>query len=82
METVAENRFCRMRPDGIVVLPTIGNNSGVFFILEYKRMSDVTDQHLRRSRLKVENQYVSLRSTRGCKGIRFYNGDCALVVDV
>ena len=34
-----------MRPDGIEVPPTIGNKEGVFCILEYKHMSDVTDQY-------------------------------------
>ncbi len=34
----------------------------VFWTLEYKRMSDVTDQYLLRTRLTVENQYASLRS--------------------
>jgi hypothetical protein len=51
-----------MRPDGIAVLPPIGNKTGVFCILEYKRMSDVTDQYLLRVRLTTENQYVSLRN--------------------
>jgi hypothetical protein len=61
-ETVAQSRFWRMRPDGIAVLPPIWNKAGVFCILEYKRMSDVTDQYLLRARLMAENQYVSLRS--------------------
>jgi hypothetical protein len=49
-----------MRPDGITILPTIGNKAGVFYILEYKDMSDVTDQYLLLSRLTTENQYTSL----------------------
>jgi len=52
-----------MRPDGIAVLPLIaGNKAGVVCILEFKHMSDVTDQYLLRARLKAENQYASLRS--------------------
>jgi hypothetical protein len=35
-----------MRPDGKAVLPPIGNKAGVFCILEYKRMSDVTEQYV------------------------------------
>ena len=50
-----------MRPNCIVIPPPIGNKAGVFCILEYKQMSDVTDQYLLWARLKPENQYVSLR---------------------
>ncbi len=43
--------------------PPTKTKSGVFCILEFKLMSDVTDQHLGRSRQKVtEDQYDSLRS--------------------
>ncbi len=34
---------CRMRPDGIAVLPPIGNNTGLICILQNKRMSDITE---------------------------------------
>ena len=51
-----------MRPDGIVVQTTTETKVGVFCILEYKIMSDVTSQYLLRSPLKTENQYVSLPS--------------------
>ncbi len=37
----------------------------IFCILEFKRMSDVTDQHLVRVRSRVENQYASLRRALG-----------------
>ncbi len=59
-EEIVKERFCRMRPDGITVLPPMGNKSGVFFILEHKRMSDVYDSYLTRVKLTVENQYASL----------------------
>ena len=39
--------------------------SGAFFILEFKRMSDVTDQYLIRGRSRVKNQYESLRRVLG-----------------
>ena len=43
--------------------PPTKTKSGVFCILEFNLMSDVTDQHLERSRQKVtEDQYDSLRS--------------------
>ena len=61
-EAVAKERFWRLRPDGIAVLPPVGNKSGVFCILEHKRMSDVCDQYLTRAKRTAEDQYVSLRS--------------------
>jgi hypothetical protein len=62
-EVIAKERFWRMRPDGIVVLPPVGNKTGVFCILEHKRMSDVCDRYLTRDKPygTTENQYVSLR---------------------
>ncbi len=44
-----------MRPDGIAVLPPTGNKADVFCILEYKHMSDITDQYLITAKAKVEN---------------------------
>jgi hypothetical protein len=61
-EAIAKDRFWRMRPDGIAVLPPAGNKAGVFCILEYKRMSDVCDRYLLRAKSTAENQYASLRS--------------------
>ena len=61
-ETVSKERFWRLRPDGIAVLPLVGNKAGVFFILEHKRMSDVCDRYLTRAKITAEDQYVSLRS--------------------
>jgi hypothetical protein len=61
-KAIVKERFWRMRPDGIVVLPPTGNKAGVFCILEYKRMSDVCDRYLLRAKSTSENQYASLRS--------------------
>jgi hypothetical protein len=61
-EVVARERFWRLRPDGIVVLPPSGNKTDIFCILEHKRMSDVCDQYIIRAKQTVEDQYVSLRS--------------------
>jgi hypothetical protein len=61
-ETIVKERFCRMRSDGITVLPPVGNKTDVFCILEYKRMSDVGDRYLIRAKSTTENQYTSLRS--------------------
>jgi hypothetical protein len=35
-ETVVKESFWRMRPDGIAVLPPVGNTAGTFCILEHK----------------------------------------------
>ena len=61
-EDIAKERFWRMRPDGIAVLPPVGNTTGVFYILEFKHMSDVCDRYLTRDKLTAEDQYTSLRS--------------------
>jgi hypothetical protein len=75
-ETIARERFWQMRPDGslsdsypvssarislsLAFRPPTESKAGVFCILEFKRMSDVTDQYLLRSRLRAKNQYESL----------------------
>ncbi len=61
-ETVVKESFWRMWTDGIAVLPPVGNTTGIYCILEHKRMSDVCNQYLIRSKSTVENQYASLRS--------------------
>ncbi len=61
-ETVMKESFWRMWPDGIAVLPPVGNTDGTFCILEHKRMSDVCEQYLVRAKSTAENQYASLRS--------------------
>ncbi len=58
-ETVVKESFWRIRPDGITVLPPVGNTTGIFCILEHKRMSDVYDQYLIRTKNTTENQYAS-----------------------
>jgi hypothetical protein len=61
-ETVLQESFWRMRPDGIAVLPPTGNKAGTFCILEHKRMSDFCEHYLVRAKNTSENQYASLRS--------------------
>ena len=58
-------RFWRMRPDDIVFRPSTKTKAGVVCILEFKLMSDVTDQYLLRARSRAENQYESLRRALG-----------------
>jgi ribonuclease HI len=67
-ETVVKESFCRIRPDGIAVLPPVGNTAGIFCILEHKRMSDVCDRYLIRVRSTAVNQYASLRIFRVPEG--------------
>ena len=45
-----------------MVLPPVGNKTGVFCILEHKRMSDVCDRYLTRVKRTTEDQYASLRN--------------------
>ena len=54
-ETIAKIRFWWMRPDVITLPPPAPTKVGVFFILEFKLMSDVTDQYLLRVRFQEEN---------------------------
>jgi transposase-like protein len=49
-ETVMKESFWRMWPDGIVVLPPVGNKAGTFCILEHKRMSDCCEHYLVRAK--------------------------------
>ena len=51
-----------MRPDGIAVLPPVGDMVGTFCILEHKRMSDCCERYLVMAKSTAENQYASLRS--------------------
>ncbi len=71
-EVVARETFWRLRPDGISVLPPVGNKSGVFCILEHKRMSDVCDQYITRAKHTEEDQYLSLHSTISTN-MKFFN---------
>ena len=48
-ESIAEARFWRLRPDGIPFRPPTKSKEGIFCILEFKRMSDCTDQAVSRS---------------------------------
>ena len=64
-ESVTQTRFWRLRPDGLVFRLSTKTKSGILCILEFKRMSDVTDQYLIRVHSRAENQYVSLKRALG-----------------
>jgi hypothetical protein len=57
-EKIAQTRFWLLRPDGIAFRPPTESTVGIFCILEFKRMSDITDQYLIRARSRAENQYA------------------------
>jgi hypothetical protein len=61
-ETIVKKSFWRMRPDGIAVLPPVGDMVRTFCILEHKRMSDCCERYLVRVKSTSEDQYASLRS--------------------
>ena len=64
-KSVAQKRFWRMRPDGLAFRLSTKTKMGTLCILEFKRMSDVTDQYLVRTRSRAEDQYESLRRALG-----------------
>ena len=55
-ETITQTRFSWLRPDDISFRPSTEVKGGIFCILEFKRMSDVTDQCIIRTRSRTENQ--------------------------
>ena len=63
-ETIAEKEILADET-GWHSVSTAYQKAGVFCILEFKRMSDVTDQYLLRARFRAENQYESLRRALG-----------------
>ncbi len=61
-EQITHDRFWNKRPDGIVFKMPTKTEAGVICLLEFKRMSDVTNHYILRSKRVTETQYVSLRS--------------------
>ena len=49
-ETIAEVRIWNKRPDGIVIKIPTSEKLGECVILEFKRMSDVSDQYVTRAK--------------------------------
>ena len=54
-----------MRPDDLAFRLPTKVSVGTLYILEFKHMSDVTDQYFTRARSRVENQYESLKRVLG-----------------
>jgi hypothetical protein len=73
-EQIAHDRLWNKRPDGIAFQVPTKTKSGVICLLEFKRMSDVTNHYTMIVRVKrvPEAQYVSLGSalpiTMQCQG--------------
>ena len=55
-ETIATERIWNKRPDGLAIKMPTSETVGEFVILEFKRMSDVTDQYVTRARNVAESQ--------------------------
>ena len=72
IEKIVLDRIWNKRPDGFAIKMPTKETADELVILEFKRMSCVTDQYVRRARNVVENQYVSIKSalerTLGPKG--------------
>ncbi len=63
IEKIVLDRIWNTRPDGFSIKMPTREKDIELVILEFKRMSCVTDQYVRRARNSEEAQYVSIKST-------------------
>ena len=63
-EQVAQNRPWNKRPDGIAFKMPTRTKAGVICLLDFKRMSDVTNHYVIRVKREEEEQYEPLTSAR------------------
>ena len=61
-EQIAHDRIWNKRPDCITCKIPTTTKVGVIWLLEFKRMSDVTNHYIVRVKHETEAQYESLRS--------------------
>ena len=61
-EKIVLDRLWNKRPDGFAIKMPTDSKAGELVILEFKRMSCVTDQYVKRARNAAEAQYVSIKS--------------------
>jgi hypothetical protein len=62
-ETIAIDGLWNKRPDGFAIKkPTEETEGGELVIIEFKHMSSVTDQYVKRAKHVAETQYVSIKS--------------------
>ena len=59
-EKIAEERIWNNRPDGFAIKMPTSAKMGEFVILDFKRMSDVTDQYMTRAKLNAQDLYYDL----------------------
>ena len=62
---IAQNRLWNKRPDGIAFKIPTTTKVGAICLLEFNRMSDVTNYYVVMAKREVEGQYESLRSSLG-----------------
>ncbi len=60
-EQITQDRLWNKRPDGITFKKPTTTKTGVICLLEFKRMSDVTNHYIVRAKRESEAQYESLR---------------------
>ena len=61
-ETIVLDRLWNKRPDGFAIKMPTDSKAGELVILEFKRMSCVTDQYVKRARNAAEAQYAFIKS--------------------
>jgi hypothetical protein len=61
-ETIASDKLWNKRPDGFAIKKPTDTKGGELVILEFKRMSCVTDQYVKRAKHVAEAQYEPLKS--------------------
>jgi len=60
--TIAIDRLWNKRPDGFAIKKPTETKAGELVILEFKRMSCVTDQYVKRAKNVAEAQYAPIKS--------------------
>ena len=61
-EKIVLDRLWNKRPDGFAIKEPTDTKTGELVILEFKRMSCVTDQYVKRARNVAEAQYAPIKS--------------------
>ena len=61
-DEIVLDRIWNKRPDGFAIKIPTKTKSGELIILEFKRMSYVTDQYVTRARSVADAQYASMKS--------------------
>jgi hypothetical protein len=61
-ETIAIDRLWNKRPDGFAIQKPTETKGGELVILEFKRMSCVTNQYVKRAKHVAETQYATMKS--------------------